>query len=101
MEMHPGMHEPLLRQLRITFPQLQSPRVYTTVLWMMAEYSASSEDVEGALDAISTALGPPPFGADLKGQSTLQVALFHKPLTHVQPGLCHRIPVLSLQLRGS
>lgn len=65
--MHPGMHEPLLQQLRVTFPQLQSPRVYTTVLWMMAEYSSSSEDVEGALDTILTALGPPPFGADLKG----------------------------------
>lgn len=67
MEMHPGMHEPLLQQLRVTFPQLQSPRVYTTVLWMMAEYSSSAEDVECALDTILTALGPPPFGADLKG----------------------------------
>lgn len=67
MEMHPGMHEPLLQQLRITFPQLQSPRVYTTVLWMMAEYSSAAEDVEGALDTVLTTLGQPPFGAELKG----------------------------------
>ena len=60
MEMHPAMHQSLLQQLRITFPQLQSPRVYTTVLWMLAEYSSATEDVEGALDTILEALGPPP-----------------------------------------
>lgn len=61
MEMHPAMHQSLLQQLRITFPQLQSPRVYTTVLWMLAEYSSATEDVEGALDTILEALGPPPL----------------------------------------
>jgi hypothetical protein len=61
MEMHPSMHQSLLQQLRVAFPQLQSARVYTTVLWMLAEYSSTTEDLEGALETILQALGPAPL----------------------------------------
>jgi hypothetical protein len=69
MEMHPSMHQPLLQQLRMTFSQLHSPRVCTTVLWMLAEYSDTTEDVEAALDTILEVLGPAPLNSATAGAS--------------------------------
>jgi hypothetical protein len=72
MEMHPSMHQSLLQQLRVAFPQLQSSRVYTTVLWMLAEYSSATVDVGGALDTILHALGPAPFTTSTVSMHPLQ-----------------------------
>lgn len=61
VESYPRMHTSLLAELRDTFNQLQSTRVCTTVLWILAEYSKEVSDITAALDVILGALGPPPF----------------------------------------
>jgi coatomer subunit beta len=61
---YPKMHATLLEQLRDSFYQLQSTRVCTTVLWILAEYSTDIPSITAAHDTILAALGPPPFGKD-------------------------------------
>ena len=61
IESYPKMHANLLEQLRDTFHQLQSTRVCTTVLWILAEYSKEVPDISAALDVILASLGPVPF----------------------------------------
>jgi hypothetical protein len=67
VESYPKMHASLLEQLRDTFHALQSTRVCTTVLWVLAEYSKDVADINAALDVILASLGPPPFAKDGAG----------------------------------
>jgi hypothetical protein len=58
------MQSSLLTQLRDTFHQLQSARVCTTVLWVLAEYSKEVEEISAAMDVIMASMGPMPFAKD-------------------------------------
>ena len=72
IESYPAMHGQLLEQLRDSFAQLQSTRVCTTVLWILAEYSKEVSDIHAAMDVILASLGPPPF---IKGETGAHPAL--------------------------
>ena len=72
IESYPAMHSQLLEQLRDSFAQLQSTRVCTTVLWILAEYSKEVADIHAAMDVILASLGPPPF---IKGETGADFAL--------------------------
>lgn len=61
---YPNMHASLLEQLRSSFYQLQSTRVCTTVLWILAEYSTDAGDIMEGLDTVLGSLGPLPFSKE-------------------------------------
>lgn len=73
IQSYPKMHASLLEQLRDTFTQLQSARVCTTVLWILAEYSREVSDVTAAIDTILGSLGPTPFSKDAGGALSLRL----------------------------
>jgi hypothetical protein len=64
IQSYPNMHSSLLTQLRDTFHQLQSARVCTTVLWVLAEYSKETEEITSAMNVILDSMGLVPFTKD-------------------------------------
>lgn len=60
-ETHPSLRPSILERLRDTFGAIRASRVVSCALWVLAEYSSTSGEVEAALAAIHAGLGPLPL----------------------------------------
>ena len=56
-----GLRESILARLLDNFYAIRSSRVCGTCLWIVGEYSLTTEQVEASLDAVKQSLGPTPF----------------------------------------
>ncbi|CAK9210114.1 unnamed protein product [Sphagnum troendelagicum] len=61
IETNGHLRESIMARLLDTFYQIQSSRVCTCALWIIGEYSLSSQEVEGGISIIKQLLGDLPF----------------------------------------
>ncbi|MEW5304789.1 MAG: hypothetical protein WDW36_007376 [Sanguina aurantia] len=66
LQTHPKLRGSILERLRDMFYTIRASRVCSCALWLLGEYSASVEELTGASETMTTALGPTPFLSDLK-----------------------------------
>eukprot|EP01027_Heterolobosea_sp_BB2_P027070 GEZU01042272.1.p1 GENE.GEZU01042272.1~~GEZU01042272.1.p1 ORF type:complete len:585 (-),score=139.12 GEZU01042272.1:23-1777(-) len=61
IELYPNLRESILQKLCTVFYTIRSSRVYRVALWILGDYSDSSDEVATALRTIKASLGELPF----------------------------------------
>eukprot|EP00210_Caulerpa_lentillifera_P003069 g2931.t1 len=72
LETNPRLRESIFQQLLESFNQIRSTRVCSCALWIMGEFSLSSDEIHSALDCIKEALGPLPLVAEPSVEETTE-----------------------------
>lgn len=70
LETNPNLRPSIFQQLLDTFNQIRSTRVCSCALWIMGEFSLSSEEIYSALSCIKEALGSLPLVAEPSAEET-------------------------------
>jgi len=64
---YPELREPILRKLVLSIKHITASPVYRTALWVLSEYSTTTDDIDQAFSAMKDELGALPLVKEEKG----------------------------------
>ena len=74
VEQYPALREPLLSKLLTSLDDVSSNQVLCVCLWILGEYTETSEMIKDSFDTITEQAGEPPYILDMKDKEEAEKA---------------------------